>query len=176
MIKILEKIEDVNKVPVVPLRQWSMVIVHHTVTDLDPDPNYLYGDDIDDMHRKGHRDGYPPFKNGMGYPLLINPNGVIQYGDRWEYQLPGAHCRTETRTWNWDAIGVGIVGNFSKGNNHPTRFQLESWGNLKIQLMPRLILPHCAFKNTECPGRNLDLRNFYGAIIGVPKGRLIKEV
>ncbi|MHC4676948.1 MAG: peptidoglycan recognition protein family protein [Planctomycetota bacterium] len=174
MIKILEKPEDANRIVRAPLRPWTMVIIHHTATD-NIDFDNLYGDDIDHMHRQGKRKGYPRFRNGMGYHFLINPNGIIQYGDRWESQLYGAHCRTKERTWNYDAIGVAFVGNFSNGTNHPTNQQLYAWRELRPQLMPRPIFPHNVFKKTECPGNNLDLRNFFGAIIDIPEGRKTKE-
>lgn len=156
MIKTIrpDQILDVIEVP--ELWQWEFIVVHHTVNNIIV-PTRHWGKMIDEYHRRGKREGYPKFRNGMGYHFLINPDGVIEVGDRWINQIYGAHCLG----YNKRAIGIAFVGNFSDLDNLPTVAQQASFEAIRNNLPNLKLYPHCAFRNTECPGKNLDLRNWF---------------
>lgn len=173
----ISKTESAGGILKVPLRQWKFGVFHHTVTD-HADPIKHYAEEIDKMHREGKRAGYPPFKNGMGYHFVIELDGTLKIGDRWIYQLPGGHCRTEEITWNDIAIGVAIIGNLSWPKASPTLEQLESFQALKKMLFPLRWYPHFAFKATECPGTYFleNAKNWFTQIDLPPleTGRLVR--
>ena len=141
MIKTLDRPEDYKIITNRPLRPWQIIIVHHTATDADILKHY--GTIIDKFHRDDRG-----WDNGMGYHFLISPDGTIEVGDRWIFQLDGAHCPG----FNDIAIGVAFVGNFDNGVNHPTMEQIHSWWALRKALGNKPTYPHCAFRATACPG------------------------
>ncbi len=147
---------------------YDLIILHHTADMVDSNKDGLYGEEIDRMQRAGEREGYPPFVNGMGYHFLINPNGIIQVGDRWLKQIYGAHCVGQ----NHHALGICMVGNFDK--TLPTPAQLDSLGQLLSQLNPVVVSPHKRFKATDCPGTNITLEYWYKNISPLIRGK--KEV
>lgn len=129
----------------VPVRaDWKGVIFHHSATPKEENQ----GDYLEWLHLTGHREGYPAFKNGMGYHILINRTGHIQIGKRWIGQMYGAHCVG----FNHDHIGVCLAGNLMV--QEPTEPQLKSLESVfRILRIPDW-QPHRSFKATLCPGTN----------------------
>jgi hypothetical protein len=151
MIKIVQ-IDNLFKViEHAGIRAWEFITVHHTGNGVINDKRH-WGQLIDDIHRN-ERD----WENGMGYHFLINPDGVIEVGDRWIKQLDGAHNRGR----NDISLGIGFVGNFSDLNQLPTKEQLDSFHGIRYQFSNLPIRPHCVFHNTECPGKNIDLKKWF---------------
>ncbi len=145
------KAKDLIKIIKKQLRRWPGVIVHHTAyPDTDKlDMNILYGDAIDKMHRER---GW----SGMGYHLLINPDGTAQVGDRWINQRDGAH----TRAYNY-FFGIALIGNFSRYGVLPLPIQLRKFHEIMDQLPKLRAYPHRLFGETECPGLNINLELWF---------------
>lgn len=59
---------------------------------------------------------------GMGYHFLIEGDGKIATGRRWQAQMVGAH----ERGFNDTHIGIALAGWFDKGKDIPTLAQLTS--------------------------------------------------
>lgn len=135
-----------------PLRRWPGIIIHHTAyPDTDKlDASVLYGEKIDRMHREGR--GW----NGMGYHLLINPDGTIQAGNRWIDQIDGAHARGHNCF-----LGIALIGNFSRYGVLPLPIQLRSFHNIMDQFPKLRAYPHRLFSQTECPGLNINLELWF---------------
>lgn len=157
MIKTIRADEALTIIKV-PLRDWKFITIHHTVHDVIV-PTRHYGKIIDTDHRGGLRPGYQKFRNGMGYHFLINFDGVIEIGNRWLYQIYGAHNRTAIKSYNRISIGIAFVGNFSISGNWPTIAQRASYDEIMKTLatLDLKAYPHNAFKATECPGNNINL-------------------
>lgn len=151
MIKAINSSEIFDAVEVPELWPWEFITVHHTASGVINRDRH-YGKMIDELHRTGKN-----WKNGMGYHFLINPDGVIEVGDRWINQLEGAH----NLGWNKRSIGVAFVGNFSDIGKFPGPKQIVSYNSIRERFSDLLAYPHCAFKATECPGKNIDLRNWF---------------
>jgi hypothetical protein len=145
---------------------YDMIILHHTAEIVDANHDGLYGEEIDRMQRAGEREGYPKFVNGMGYHFLINPGGQIEIGDRWIHQIYGAHC--VEKGMNHHAVGICMVGNFDK--TLPTKEQLESLGQLLCFLKPAPVMPHRAYKNTDCPGTGVTQEYWFENISPLVRG------
>ena len=147
MIKEIET-SEILRVIEKPLRRWPGVIVHHTAwPDTDKlDFQHLYGEEIDNYHREGR--GW----QGMGYPILINPGGEVEVGDRWVKQLDGAHTVGHNHY-----IGIALVGNFSRQNVLPSPVQLRKFREIMNQFRALRAYPHRLFADTECPGLNINL-------------------
>jgi N-acetylmuramoyl-L-alanine amidase len=151
--------EDINSaIESSKLFKYNLIILHHTADMVDSNKDGLYGEEIDRMQRAGERKGYPKFVNGMGYHFLINPNGIIQIGDRWINQIYGAHCVG----YNHSAIGICMVGNFDK--TLPLPEQINSLGELLCFLDPVDVVPHRKIKNTDCPGTRISQIFWYANI------------
>ena len=155
MIKTI-RTDEIFSVLEVPFRDWKFITIHHTVHDVS-DSSKHWGKEIDNDHRSGKRRGYPKFRNGMGYHILINPDGVIEVGDRYIKQIYGAHNRTAKKSYNRISLGIAFVGNFSTPGNWPTVAQRSSYDFIKSSFPQLKAYPHNAFKATECPGNNIDL-------------------
>lgn len=159
MISVV-KTEDLFRVTRIGIRQWPGIIVHHSGGKDDSEsPKYfrgkigkLYGEQFDKFHRKVKN-----WSNGLGYHILINPGGEIQAGDRWLYQMNGAHCPIRN---HW--LGVCFVGNFNWWK--PTEQQLQSWRNIKAYFPGLPVEPHGKHKKTMCPGRRISVNYWYREI------------
>lgn len=167
MIEILKNIQKPHEAikSGIPIRQWKFITFHHT-GDV-PYKISLVGIWIDQMHRSGEREGYPKFRNGMGYHFLVNRNGEIEYGDRWHGQIYGAHNNAKDDkgvSCNHSSIGIAIVGNYSMPNVFPSAKQIKSARAL-IKALALPVRPHCVFKATECPGLIFhDVTNWFQSI------------
>lgn len=151
------KADDLLKVLDAGLRDWPGIIVHHTGGRVGPEKKWffrgiigrLYGEAIDKYHRE-----VKGWYRGMGYHLLINPGGEIQYGTRWQYQMNGAHCPGHN-----DWLGVSFVGNFDWWD--PRGLQLQTWRNILAYFPGIAVLPHGVFKKTNCPGTGIDVNYWF---------------
>lgn len=162
----------------VELRDWEFIIFHHTVNpdgvttnnwatgEVIPETKELFGSDIDISHFRDRG-----FRNGMGYHILINPNGVVQVGNRWINQLAGAHALVTKKIMklsrndaNAKGIGISFVGNFNKRKPTPEQFitaqqiLFEIAGNTRIT--ENDLYRHDQFDATSCPGRQFDIELF----------------
>lgn len=148
MIKkiFLHEIEDILVSPPFNAARWQGVILHHsTLMSFEHQ-----GKSIDHMHRNGLRQGYPPFKYGMGYHILINADGSIEVGDRWIRQLHGAHCVG----YNQTHLGVCLAGNFDV--MPPRQLQIDTLMRV-IDFLAKYGItkwgPHWRYRDTKCPGK-----------------------
>ncbi len=134
-------------------RKWKEIIIHHTwkPTGIGKDGKPIltrkYADEINRAHIIDR--GW----NEMGYHFLINPNGIVQYGDRWLEQHAGAHCVGH----NLAGIGISFVGNFDV--NYPTIYQMETLYELVAELLYNNFMAydyevhyHREFAHKTCPG------------------------
>jgi N-acetyl-anhydromuramyl-L-alanine amidase AmpD len=91
----------------------------------------------------------------IGYHFLIDPYGRVFEGRQLSWQ--GAHAGGQNNVEN---IGVCVIGNFER--ERPTRAALASLDRLVDELSQtyaideRNVVPHSHWKNTACPGRNLE--------------------
>jgi hypothetical protein len=136
-------------------REWTGIIFHHTaITTMQEDQ----GEYIEDLHLNGKREGYPPFKNGMGYHFLINGSGSIQIGIRWPRQIPGAHCIGYNRKY----IGVACAGDFE--HQTVTGRQLTSLLSLIRNLKYSTGTIHSLLAPTKCPGRYFPIKDVHACL------------
>jgi len=129
---------------------YDRIILHHTADVVDANKDGLFAEEVDLIHRGGHRAGYPSFTFGLGYHFLISPDGSVEVADRWLRQLHGAH----TKGHNYHALGICMVGNFNK--TLPTNGQLDSLEKILAAVRPERLYPHRHFSATDCPGTNID--------------------
>lgn len=144
-----------------PNKRWKYIIVHHSATDKGNSMQF----------NKSHlQRGW----EGVGYHFIIDngtygkDDGQIETGPRWIKQKKGAHCKASDM--NEKAIGICLVGNFSKGK--PTRKQMDSLVYLVNKLRKyynipkRRILEHGQVKGakTECPGTKFPWKQFKSRI------------
>ena len=145
-------------IPLYPNNKWSYIVIHHTASDIG---NARL---VDMWHKKRG------FWNGLGYHFLID-NGTVNKGDgqieispRWIKQQNGAHCKAANM--NEKAIGIALVGNFSK--TQPSPRQMESLVFLVTELMNYYNIPSSRVighrdacgANTECPGTRFPWNEF----------------
>lgn len=135
-------------------RKWLGTTLHHTAYISDDDQ----GKYLEDLHLNGKREGYPPFKHGMGYHFVVNRGGSIQIGKRWRMQLHGAH----TIGYNQDYIGISLAGNLER--QKPTGRQVINLLMLLEALKYSIAAPHSLFKNTLCPGKNFPLDDVFDCL------------
>ena len=147
-------------VPVIPLyasKKWQYIIIHHSATDEGSSLEF-------DQYHQGR--GW----QGIGYHFVIDngtkekQDGQIEVSPRWIKQKDGSHCRAGNM--NEKAIGICLVGNFSK-ENVPAK-QLDALVYLvkilrKYYKVPlKRILGHDQVSGaaTECPGRKFPWYEF----------------
>ncbi len=147
-------------VPVIPLyasNKWQYIIIHHSATE---EGNSL---EFDQYHQSR---GW----QGIGYHFVIDngtkdkQDGQIEVSPRWIKQKEGSHCRAGNM--NEKAIGICLVGNFSKDNVDAK--QLDALVYLintlrKYYKIPlKRILGHDQVLGaaTECPGRKFPWYKF----------------
>ena len=128
-------------------KKWKYIVAHHSATAQGSATSF---------DREDRRQG---MKNGLAYHFVIGnghgtPDGVIEIGSRWKYQLHGGHVSK----WEFNNHGIGIclVGNFEKTN--PTPKQLASFRELTTYLGGELLdnrykfYVHKEINPTLCPG------------------------
>ncbi|MBN1493580.1 MAG: N-acetylmuramoyl-L-alanine amidase [Candidatus Omnitrophica bacterium] len=144
-------------IPLYPNTRWKFIVVHHTASDIG---NARL---VNLWHKKR---GW----EGIGYHFIID-NGTVGKGDgqieispRWIKQMKGAHCKA--CDMNEVAIGVSLVGNFSK--TLPSAPQMDSLVFLIRELMKYYHIPaqnvighrNVLGANTECPGTKFPWEKF----------------
>ena len=147
-------------------RPWSYVILHHTATS---------SGSAALIHRAHLGKGW---ENGLGYHFVVgngtlSGDGEVEVGHRWTDQLVGAHTRIEgdlTNRWNETAIGVCLVGDFTR--IPPSPRQLEAAARLVRALCLRYRIPlHQVFGHrhvgdaTECPGDSFPWDEFRAKLL-----------
>jgi hypothetical protein len=140
-------------------KNWDAIIIHHTAT--------FTGNKaiIDEWHRDRGWDG-------VGYDFVIgngtdSGDGQVEVTFRWRRQLVGAHTKTPNNWANEDAIGICLVGDFSR--SRPSRKQLDSLKKLVRFLQQRYRIPTFRIYGhgttpgahvTDCPGKNFPMWAF----------------
>jgi len=107
----------------------------------------------------------------IGYHYLIERNGVVMTGRNRKYQ--GAHCYGQ----NGDSIGICLAGNFQY--EKPSLAQIESLKRLLSTLKKEIgDLPltfHRNYRNTSCPGKNINTKILLGYNIKMADYDLLKR-
>ncbi len=143
--------------PVVSLRPWTNIVLHHTATAGGDVPT------IDAEHRR-RKDAQGRHWLGIAYHFVIGngqgmADGEIEPTFRWWRQIDGAHAGTTAH--NAQSIGICLVGDFS--TQPPTHEQLLAARRLvsalgvRFQLQRGNVLEHRTIRATECPGRAFSL-------------------
>ena len=122
----------------------NYIVVHHTASASD-----LTTSDIHQMHLSN---GW----SGCGYHFVIESDGSVHQGrPMW---ATGAHAEG----YNWESVGVNVVGNFEDGDAEPTEAQMESLkillDDLKAEYPDADIVGHRELNATACPGERLYLK------------------
>ncbi|MFC1809149.1 N-acetylmuramoyl-L-alanine amidase [Candidatus Omnitrophota bacterium] len=144
-------------IPLYPNPRWKFIVVHHTASDIG---NARL---VNLWHKKR---GW----TSIGYHFLIDngtvgkEDGLIEISPRWIKQMKGAHCKA--CNMNEMAIGVSLVGNFSK--TLPSQVQMDSLIFLIRELMKYYNIPaknvighrQALGANTECPGKKFPWKDF----------------
>jgi hypothetical protein len=134
-------------------RDWYWIVIHHSATPSGSER------DFDREHKEKGWDE-------CGYHFVIgngtnSGNGQVEVSGRWPVQKYGAHAYTPDERFNQHGIGICLVGNFDI--DRPTAAQMASLNKLVTYLMrtynipPSRVLGHRETKQTDCPGRNLNL-------------------
>ena len=145
-----------------PSKKWKYIIIHHSATDVG---NAL------GFHRHHKTRG---FDKGLGYHFVIDngsqgkKEGHIEISPRWTKQQNGAHCKAGKM--NYRAIGVCLVGNFSK--DRVSKKQMESLVYLVNRLRKYYKIPkknimghgQVSGARTECPGKSFPWKKFWGKL------------
>jgi len=110
--------------------------------------------------------------DGVGYDFVIgngtdSRNGQVEVTFRWRKQTVGAHCKTPNNWANENAIGICLVGDFSK--SRPTLEQLYALEKLVRFLQQRYRIPNSRIyghgqtpgaRVTDCPGGYFPMARF----------------
>jgi len=146
--------------PVIPLyssRKWKYIIIHHSATDEGSSLQF------DKYHQSR---GW----EGLGYHFVIDngtkgkQDGQIEVSPRWLKQQDGAHCGAGAM--NERAIGICLVGNFSKEN--VSKEQLNALVYLTNKLRRYYNIPlkriighgQVSGAKTDCPGKKFPWAEF----------------
>ncbi len=142
-----------------PYRDWQYVLIHHSATASGCSKVF------DAYHKsKGWR--------GVGYDFVINngtcgkEDGEIEATWRWTGQEVGSHCKSGGNVMNKSAIGICLVGDFSKGRPSPK--QMIQTVKLVKYLQATFKIPHNRVaghsdvpgSSTECPGKYFPWNEF----------------
>jgi len=138
--------------------KWDKLILHHTEN---PPGKAIAGEisreeqsKIVEMIDKSHKN-YRGWKNGLGYHVMVFPDGNEWYADRWAKQLSGAHTKGE----NSDSVGVALYGNYDIDDITDEQILSVSliWVALEKHLNRALDLKcHRDFSKKSCPGKNIN--------------------
>ncbi|MEI6235089.1 MAG: peptidoglycan recognition family protein [Planctomycetota bacterium] len=150
---------------VVPVsREWRHIVIHHSASTSGSAASF------DRAHREKGWDG-------LGYHFVIGNgsgtgDGQVEVGYRWQKQMQGAHAGNYE--YNQHGIGICLVGDFEHGGP-PSPAQMQSLRKLVAFLQAKASIPtneiighgNVPGRNTECPGRNLDVVAFRNSVGGV---------
>ena len=142
-------------------REWRHIVIHHSASPTGSAASF------DRAHREKGWDG-------LGYHFVIgngsgSGDGQVEVGYRWTKQMQGAHAGNYE--YNQHGIGICLVGDFEHGGP-PSPQQMHSLRTLVAFLQARANIPpneiighgNVPGRNTECPGRNLDMANFRASV------------
>ncbi len=144
--------------------EWTRIIIHHSATT---------GGNLETFHRYHRSKKW----GGFAYHFLVgngshsktgqlfSDDGEIEVGYRWRNQEIGAHCKYN----NDDSVGICLVGNFQLPDNLPSDAQMRNLARLCAYLSLRYYIPpkrmffhrEMAKANTDCPGKNFPIKEFY---------------
>lgn len=148
----------------VPLsREWRHIVVHHSASPTGSAASF----------DKAHRDrGW----DGLGYHFVIgngsgSGDGQVEVGYRWTRQLAGAHAGNYE--YNQHGVGICLVGDFEH-NGPPSARQMASLRQLigflqaRANIASAQVIGHGSVpsRNTECPGRHLDMNALRASLGG----------
>ena len=148
----------------VPLsREWRHIVVHHSASPTGSAASF----------DKAHRDrGW----DGLGYHFVIgngsgSGDGQVEVGYRWTRQLAGAHAGNYE--YNQHGVGICLVGDFEHGGP-PSARQMDSLRQLigflqaRANIASAQVIGHGSVpsRNTECPGRHLDMNALRASLGG----------
>ncbi|HUT29461.1 MAG TPA: peptidoglycan recognition family protein [Sedimentisphaerales bacterium] len=147
----------------VPERRWAWIVVHHSATDRG---------DAAAFDREHKERGW----EGVGYDFVIgngtgSGDGEVEVTYRWHQQKTGAHCKTPNNWANEEAVGICLVGDFTR--RAPTARQMRSLEELVEFLQKRYRIPKSRIyghrntpgaHETECPGRYFPMARLKSAL------------
>jgi hypothetical protein len=144
-------------------RRWTAIVVHHSATDRG---------DAAAFGREHEERGW----EGVGYDFVIgngtgSGDGEVEVTFRWLQQKTGAHCKTPNNWANEEAVGICLVGDFTK--RAPTARQMRSlealveflqkrYGIRKSRIYGHRNTPRA--HETECPGRYFPMSRLKSAL------------
>lgn len=144
-------------------REWKHIVIHHSASTSGNAASF------DRAHREKGWDG-------LGYHFVIgngsgSGDGQVEVGYRWTKQMQGAHAGNYE--YNQHGIGICLVGDFEHGGP-PSPAQMQSLRTLvaflqaKANIAPNEIIGHgnVPGRNTECPGRHMDVISFRNSVGG----------
>jgi N-acetyl-anhydromuramyl-L-alanine amidase AmpD len=149
--------------PVAIEKKWKAIVIHHSATET--------GNAA--MFDKEHEErGW----EGVGYDFVIgngtdSRDGQVEVTFRWRQQKTGAHCKTPNNWANEEAVGICLVGDFSK--RQPTRRQMRSLEELVEFLQKRYGIRKSRVyghkhtpgaRPTDCPGRYFPMGRLKSAL------------
>jgi N-acetylmuramoyl-L-alanine amidase len=122
------------------LQQIVRFVIHHSA-----DPNGT-PEKYAKYHVQTH--GWP----GIGYHFVIQKDGTIFQTNALET------ISYNVENYNTGTVGICLTGNFENELLQAPQKNALVWllKDLVVQLGPKSILPHSAFKPTECPGDHID--------------------
>ena len=140
-----------------PSKKWKYIIIHHSATESGSSEKFNIA-----HLKKGWQ--------GVGYHFVVDngtagkDDGQIETSPRWTKQQDGAHCKASGM--NEKAIGICLVGNYSKENVSPR--QMESLVYLVNMLRKYYRIPKSNIMGhgqvpgakTECPGKKFPWSTF----------------
>ena len=146
-------------------RDWHHIVVHHSAS------NTGNAAIFDKAHRERGWDG-------LGYHFVIgngsaSGDGEVEVGYRWKGQIQGAHAGNAE--YNQHGIGICLVGDFENGG-HPSARQMASLRRLVRFLQVKTGIPSSEVighgnvpgKQTQCPGKGMDMDAFRASLGGNP--------
>lgn len=139
-------------------KRWTAIIVHHSA-------------------KKGNAASFDKYHKslgwaGIGYDFVIgngrdSGDGQVEVTFRWNEQRVGAHTKTANNWANRNAVGICLVGDFTK--RQPTKRQMQSLTKLVRFLQHRYKIPEKRIyghgstpgaKATKCPGKYFPMARF----------------
>ncbi len=145
------------------VQRWRYIVVHHSAG------NFGNVDFLKRVHRQ--RQPHDPI-DSMAYHFVVgNGNGLemgeIKAGERWAKSLWGAHVSARNSSYNFQGIGICLVGNY-----HTQSLPAKQYDAL-VELVRSLMAHHHISsakvfthsrlngERTVCPGRHFPYRRFH---------------
>ncbi|MHC4153988.1 MAG: peptidoglycan recognition protein family protein [Planctomycetota bacterium] len=149
--------------PVAIERKWTAIVIHHSDTETGNAAAF------DREHKER---GW----EGVGYDFVIgngtdSGDGQVEVTFRWRQQKTGAHCKTPNNWANEGAVGICLVGDFTRRT--PTTRQMRSLEELVEFLQKRYGIRKSRIyghkhtpgaRPTDCPGRYFPMSRLKSAL------------